>query len=56
MQDLNSTMFFVKVVVAGSFTKAASMLGVPKSTVSDKVVRARKGAGRNSPDEDNSET
>src|SRR5688572_20513393 len=39
MIDLNSAMFFVKVVVAGSFTKAAEMLNVPKSTVSDKVAQ-----------------
>lgn len=45
MQDLNSTMFFVKVVVAGSFTKAASLLGVPKSTVSDKVAQLEKELG-----------
>lgn len=45
MQDLNSTMFFVKVVVAGSFTKAATMLGVPKSTVSDKVAGLEKELG-----------
>jgi DNA-binding transcriptional LysR family regulator len=45
MQDLNSTMLFVKVVVAGSFTKAASALGVPKSTVSDKVAQLEKELG-----------
>jgi DNA-binding transcriptional LysR family regulator len=45
MQDLNSTMFFVKVVVAGSFTKAASLLGVPKSTVSDKVAQLERELG-----------
>src|SRR5476651_1946961 len=45
MQDLNSTMFFVKVVVAGSFTKAAGLLGVPKSTVSDKVAGLEKELG-----------
>jgi DNA-binding transcriptional LysR family regulator len=45
MQDLNSTMFFVKVVVAGSFTQAAHLLGVPKSTVSDKVAQLEKELG-----------
>ncbi len=45
MQDLNSTMFFVKVVLAGSFTKAATLLGVPKSTVSDKVAQLEKKLG-----------
>jgi len=45
MQDLNSTMLFVKVVVAGSFTKAASTLGIPKSTVSDKVAQLERELG-----------
>ena len=45
MQDLNSTMFFVKVIVAGSFTKAASALGMPKSTISDKVAQLEKELG-----------
>jgi DNA-binding transcriptional LysR family regulator len=45
MQDLNSTKLFVRVVVAGSFTKAASTLGIPKSTVSDKVAQLEKELG-----------
>jgi DNA-binding transcriptional LysR family regulator len=36
--DLNEIMHFTKVVEAGSFTKAAAALGVPKSTVSRKVA------------------
>lgn len=45
MQDLNSALFFVKVVTAGSFTRAAGALGVPKSTLSDKVAQLEKELG-----------
>src|SRR3954451_19382528 len=45
MQDLNSTMLFVKVVVCGSFTAAASTLGIPKSTISDKVAELERELG-----------
>ena len=37
MADLNEVLIFTRVVQAGSFTKAASRLGLPKSTVSAKV-------------------
>ncbi len=37
MDDLNDTLIFLKVVQAGSFTTAAGLLGVPKTTVSRKV-------------------
>lgn len=43
--DLNSTRFFVQVVNSGSFTQAARTLGVPKSTVSDKVAELEKRLG-----------
>ena len=45
MHDLNSTKFFVKVVVSGSFTAAADALGVPKSTISDKVAELERELG-----------
>src|ERR1700728_2784065 len=35
--DLNEMLVFARVVQAGSFTKAAAQLGMPKSTVSRKV-------------------
>src|SRR5258707_11110449 len=35
--DLNEVLVFVRVVQAGSFTKGAAQLGMPKSTVSRKV-------------------
>src|SRR5215475_12471385 len=35
--DLNEMLVFARVVQAGSFTSAASALGMPKSTVSRKV-------------------
>jgi DNA-binding transcriptional LysR family regulator len=35
--DLNEILVFARVVQAGSFTKAATVLGMPKSTVSRKV-------------------
>src|ERR1700704_2820124 len=35
--DLNEILVFARVVQAGSFTKAAAQLGMPKSTVSRKV-------------------
>lgn len=37
MQDLNEMAIFAKVVEAGSFTKAADRMGLPKSTVSRKI-------------------
>lgn len=37
LQDLNDTLIFVKVVEQGSFTAAANVLRVPKTTVSRKV-------------------
>jgi DNA-binding transcriptional LysR family regulator len=36
--DLNDTLIFVKVVETGSFISAARLLGVPKTTVSRKVL------------------
>lgn len=38
MVDLNSVRFFVQVVESGSFTEASRAIGVPKSTISDKVA------------------
>ena len=37
-RDLNDTLMFVKVVEKGSFTAAASALGVPKTTLSRKIA------------------
>ncbi len=37
MRDLNDTLAFVKVVQEGSFTKAAKLLQLPKTTISRKV-------------------
>lgn len=37
MQDLNEMAIFAKVVEAGSFTRAADKMGLPKSTVSRKI-------------------
>ena len=37
-RDLNDTLLFVKVVEQGSFTAAAKLLGLPKTTVSRKVL------------------
>jgi DNA-binding transcriptional LysR family regulator len=37
MMDLNETLMFVTVVERGSFTAAARVLGVPKTTLSRKV-------------------
>jgi len=45
VQDLNSAMYFVKVVVHGSFTAASQALGVPKSTISDKVAELERALG-----------
>lgn len=36
--DLNSASYFLKVVQLGSFTKAADSLGIPKSTLSEKIT------------------
>lgn len=43
--DLNGVSVFVKVVQAGSFTKAAKDLGMPKSTVSAKISSLEKRLG-----------
>jgi DNA-binding transcriptional LysR family regulator len=43
--DFNSAHYFVQVVTYGSFTEAAKQLGVPKSTVSDKVASLEKELG-----------
>lgn len=43
--DLNSTLFFVAVANAGSFTEASRRLRVPKSTISDKVTELEKRLG-----------
>src|SRR6188768_1716518 len=37
-RDLNDTLMFVKVVEKGSFTAAATALGVPKTTLSRKIA------------------
>ena len=37
LQDLNDALIFAKVVEQGSFTSAARLLGMPKTTVSRKV-------------------
>ena len=39
MKDLNEIQIFVSVATAGSFTKAATELGLPKSTVSRRVAQ-----------------
>lgn len=43
--DLNAAMIFVRVVRSGSFTEAARTLGLPKSTVSDKISELEKSLG-----------
>ena len=43
--DLNAAMIFVRVVRLGSFTKAARDLGLPNSTVSDRVSDLEKALG-----------
>jgi len=43
--DLNSAMIFVRVVRLGSFTKAALELGIPNSTVSDRISDLEKVLG-----------
>ena len=43
--DLNSIAIFVKVVQAGSFNKAARLLGMPNTTVSANVARLEKRLG-----------
>ncbi|MGO6984187.1 LysR substrate-binding domain-containing protein [Rhizobium leguminosarum] len=43
--DLNGAMIFVKVVRLGSFTKAALELGLPNSTVSDRVSDLERALG-----------
>src|SRR3954469_476208 len=45
MIDLDAIAVFVKVVQAGSFTKAARLLGMPNTTVSAKVARLEKRLG-----------
>lgn len=43
--DLNEVMVFIKVVQAGSFTKAAKTLDMPISTVSARVASLEKRLG-----------
>lgn len=43
--NLHSAFIFVQVVISGSFTAAAQALGLPKSTVSDKVAELEKELG-----------
>ena len=43
--DLNESLIFVKVVERGSFTAAATVLGVPKTTVSRKVAELEERLG-----------
>lgn len=43
--DLNAIAVFVKVVQAGSFSRAARLLGMPNTTVSAKVARLEKHLG-----------
>jgi DNA-binding transcriptional LysR family regulator len=45
MQDLNEIAIFVRVVKEESFTKAARALGLPKSTVSERVSRLEERLG-----------
>lgn len=45
MQDLNEIAIFARVVREQSFTKAARVLGLPKSTVSDRVYRLEERLG-----------
>ncbi len=44
-RDLNEVVVFAEVVRAGSFTRAAKTLGMPKSTVSRKVARLEERLG-----------
>ena len=43
--DLDGIAIFVKVVQAGSFSRAARLIGVPNTTVSAKVARLEKRLG-----------
>src|SRR5450432_2825569 len=45
MQDLNEIAIFARVVREQSFTKAARALGIPKSTVSERVSRLEERLG-----------
>src|SRR6201995_5899495 len=45
MQDLNEIAIFARVVREESFTKAARALGLPKSTVSERVSRLEERLG-----------
>lgn len=45
MMDLETTRIFVKVLQLGSFTKAATALNIPKSTVSRAVARLEQESG-----------
>jgi DNA-binding transcriptional LysR family regulator len=43
--DLNAAYIFTQVVISKSFTEAARVLGIPKSTVSDRVAELEKQLG-----------
>lgn len=45
MVDLNEVVVFIRVVEAGSFTGAASLLGMPKTSVSRKVTQLESSLG-----------
>src|SRR5262245_57022905 len=43
--DLNQIAAFVRVLEAGSFTRAAALLGIPKSSVSRRVAQLERSLG-----------
>lgn len=45
MSDLNQIQAFVRVIQQGSFSKAAQLMGVPKSTISHRVQELEKNLG-----------
>src|SRR5260370_8041317 len=45
MLDLNDIMVFARVVEAGSFTAAARLLGMPKTTVSRRIAALEREVG-----------
>src|ERR1700751_1014500 len=45
MLDLNDVMVFARVVEAGSFTAAARLLGIPKTTVSRRIAALEREVG-----------